>query len=205
MQGLHEYIVQVEEPLKKKHKLGDKEIYIDPTYDQTKYSNRIGKVISTPIGLETDIKVGDEVVIVHTVLMSEIYYGHRQDSIFLVDKEKGYYRLSKELIIMYRSNPSDKWKCYDIQLMVKPVKAKQTDYKQGSILLPANHFNTDVECNTNGFKKQYGTLRYINKELAKQGVKEGDEVFFSDVGDYEYNIDGEVLYCMDNRDILALL
>lgn len=204
MQGINEFIIEIKEPLKKEVELGSKKILVDPTYDQTKYSNRIGKVVSTPLGLDTPIKAGDEVVIVHTVLMTQIYNEKRQESTFLIDKERGYYRLANELIVLFRSNPEEKWRCNDIQLMVKPIKVEKKDFKVGKILLPENFHNTDVECNTHGFVKQYGIIKYMNDDLAKLGVKEGDKVFFSDVGDYEFNLEGEILYCMDNRDVLAL-
>lgn len=205
MQGIHEFIIEVKEPMKNKMSLGKAEIFIDPSFDQTKHSNRIGKVISTPIGSDTDVKVGDEVVIQHTILMSQLYQGQKADSVFLVDKEKGYYRLEDSLIIMFRSNPSDEWKCNGIHAMLTPIEAEAEDYKEGGLIMPDSHFNTDVECNTNGFVKQYGIVRYLNKALADQGVEIGDKVYFVDYGDYEFNIDNEILYCMDNRDILAVL
>lgn len=50
-----------------------------------------------------------------------------------------------------------------------------------------------------------GTLKYINDELRKQGVSEGDLVCFRKNCQYEFNILGERLYVMKNKRILAKL
>lgn len=205
MQGITEFIVEIKEPVKESIKIGGTEIFVDGSYDQTKYSNRIGKVISTPIGYETPIKVGDEVLIVHTVLMSQTYQGKQHDPVFLVDKSKGYYRLTNELIVMYRPCINSEWKCNWIHVMVSPIAAEKEDFKIGSFYLGMDSYDTDVECNTMGFLKQEGHIKYLNKELKDAGVKVGDKVHFEEHGDYEFNLDGEVVYCMDNRDILTLL
>ncbi|WP_062057416.1 hypothetical protein [Aquimarina longa] len=205
MRGIHEFIIEVKEPLVHKQKLGNTEIYIDPFFDQTRHTNRIGKVISSPIALDTDIDVGDEVLIVHTVLMSQIYRGQRADSIYLLDKERGYYRLENSLIIMYRKNHKSIWKCNDINVMVTPIKAKKSDYKIGDLILPDNFYNTKIECNTHGYLKQYGIVTFLNKDIEKQGVNIGDTIFFTAYSDYEFRVDGQILYCMDNRDILAVI
>lgn len=203
MQGIHEFIIQIEKPLKDEIDVGKTKMFIDPTFDQTKHSNRIGKVISTPLNLETNIKKGDEVLIVHTALLTQVFYGVESDSMNLLDKEKGLYRIENGMIIMYRRDKNHNWKCNDIHVMVSPIKASGEDYKIGNFVLPENHFDTDVECNTHGFLKQYGIVKHTNEAFEKQGVKEGDTVFFVDYGDYEFNLEGEILYCMDNRDILA--
>lgn len=205
MQGINEYIVQVEKPLNDKMTLGDTEIYVDPSFDQTKHSNRIGKVISTPLGLETPIQAGDEVLLVHTILMYQEFQYGRTDSVYLVDKDKGYYRVPMDLIIMFRRDAATDWKCYGINLMIEPIKAEAEDYKIGGLYLPDNYYGTNIECNTGGYHKQYGYVKYINEDLEALGVAVGDKVFFVDFGDYEFNIDGNVLYCMDNRDVLAII
>ncbi len=43
----------------------------------------------------------------------------------------------------------------------------------------------------------------MNPWLKKQGIKEGDEVFFSTNSEYEMKIEGKKLLRMRNQDILA--
>ena len=49
----------------------------------------------------------------------------------------------------------------------------------------------------------HGYIRYMNDWMRDQGIKEGDEVVFSENSEYDMNIMGEKLMRMRNFDILA--
>ena len=46
-----------------------------------------------------------------------------------------------------------------------------------------------------------GELVYSNRELEKIGLKEGDTVAFQPHSEYEFKVDGEVLYRMFTQNI----
>ncbi|TSE11291.1 hypothetical protein [Aquimarina algiphila] len=205
LKALNEFTVEIKKPLKDKVTYGTLTLDIDPSFDKTRHTNRIGKVIAVPRDYVTKIKVGYEVLVVHTVLMYQVYKGVKTDPIYLMDKEKGHYRIENDLIVMYRATPQDEWQCNHIHVLVQPIKAKKEDYQIKGFSLPDNFYNTKIESNTHGYIQQYGHVKYLNDELKEQGVKKGDKVFFVDFGDYEFRLDGEVYYCMDNRDLLAVV
>ena len=51
--------------------------------------------------------------------------------------------------------------------------------------------------------KERGKIRYINKELTSMGLKEGDTIIFAKDSEFEFKVDGKVLYKMSTSDILA--
>ena len=203
--AINEFTVEIKKPLKDTISFKSLELYVDPSFDKTRHTNRIGKVVGLPRGKETKIKVGYEVLVVHTVLMYQVYKGVKTDPIYLMDKERGHYRIENDLIIMYRETPEDQWKCNHIYVLVEPIKADKEDYTVGGLHLPDNFYNTKIQSNTHGYIPQFGYVRHINEELRDEGVKVGDKVYFKDFGDYEFNLEGEIFYCMDNRDLLAVI
>ena len=50
-----------------------------------------------------------------------------------------------------------------------------------------------------------GTIKYINKQLIKLGLKEGDEIVYQPNSEYEFVIDDEVLYRMFTDNITIKL
>ena len=56
-----------------------------------------------------------------------------------------------------------------------------------------------------GFETNTGYIVYGNKHLEKLGVKEGDKINFTKDSEYEFNIDGELLYRMRTLDICTIL
>lgn len=205
MTGVHDFIVQIEKVLNDRVTHGSLELYIDPSFHQTANSNRVGKVISVPSDYQGAIEPGFQVVVIPTILLKQSYKGVSHDSVFLVDKDKGYFRVPDDLVVMYRASDSDQWQCYGEYLMIEPVKIDQEQKKIGSIIIPDVAYKSDVETNMDGYEKQKGRAYFLNEELTYNGVEKGDMIYFKDHGSYEFKIDDRVLYCMDNQDVLAKL
>ena len=77
---------------------------------------------------------------------------------------------------------------------VEQKKESEDDIKTDSGI----YFKPDVEEIT-----LRGYVRNMNPWLKEQGIKEGDEVFFSTNSEYEMKIEGKKLLRMRNQDILA--
>jgi hypothetical protein len=52
-----------------------------------------------------------------------------------------------------------------------------------------------------GEDEQYGTIKYSNEVLRRNGIVEGLEIGFTPESEYEFELDGQVLYKMRVSDI----
>ena len=136
------------------------------------------EVIATPLSIVTDIKVGDRVTVHHNVFRRfyDIRGNEKNSRSHLKDD---LYACSPEQIYMYGANTAHLDYCF-----VKPL---------------ANHdiFITSKE------KPLMGLLKHGNEELDRLGVHEGDLVSFRPTSEFEFVIDGELLYCMKLINVVA--
>ena len=200
MTGLYEFIIESKDPFKREHTFstGDK-IYIDPTINQQHWSKRIAKVVSVPLKYRCEIAPGDEVLVVDTVFFKKARQGaYMMKSHFLIDQEKGWYRVPKDLVIMYRK-PGGEWQCYGNNIMVEPVM--DTWKTQQGLVVVDTEYKKEVR--EQGSKKQYGRIAYSNTELEEMGVAVGDVVFYDDQVDYRFELDGKPYYNLINRHVLG--
>ena len=191
MKGLDEFIVEIGKAFKDTIKHGSLELYTDYRTAQQEQSNRRGVIISTPMQVETDIEPGCEVLIDPTILFKQVYRGKMQESRFLVDEEKGWYRVDASMIIVYR-NPGGNWKGCGENLLVKAVKAEEKETASG-IILPKSQDEMDG----------YAEVVYPNEELLEQGVVPGDVIYFPKNKKWEFELEGQTYLYLRNKDILA--
>ena len=150
-----------------KKKVGDSELILNTEIFNHEYVNREAVVISKPIIGETDIEVGDIVIVHHNVF-------RRWHNVKGVEKNsKSYfnestYFIGHDQIFLYKRN--DKWNCPKGYCFVKPLKEK-------------NPLNMDLE------KPLQGIVKYSDG-----AVKVNDLVGFRPSSQYEFIIDGERLY-----------
>ena len=155
-------------------KIGGIDFITSTSKEDHKSSNRFAEVVSTPISYDGDIKPGDTIVVHHNVF--KYYYDMRgrqksgrsflKDDLFLIDPYQYY---------LYDSG--DGWKCDDRFCFVKPI--------------PKQDFYLDVP---GKYQPLFGELKYINKKLLSFGLEQGDIVSFKPDSEYEFNIDGDLLY-----------
>ena len=68
MQSLYSFIIQPKNGrYANEVELGDKKLIINTTMDDHKFVNRVGVVMSTPLIGDTNISIGDEVIVRHNV------------------------------------------------------------------------------------------------------------------------------------------
>ena len=67
-------------------------------------ANRIGIVKATPYLFEGVIKEDYQVLIDPTILYEQIFRDVKQESIHLVDRDKMLFKISPNLIVLYREN-----------------------------------------------------------------------------------------------------
>jgi co-chaperonin GroES (HSP10) len=77
---------------------------------------------------------------------------------------------------------------YDKYCFIKPLEAQDSYLNKNSKNEPLR-----------------GTVRYINDELIKKGVKIGDQILYEPESEYEFVVDDEKLYRMFTKNITVVL
>lgn len=197
MKSLFEFIVQIENPFADKVTTENgNTFFINNKLSAKDAANRIGKVISVPLHHDTDIKEGFEVVIDPTILFEQAYaltHG-TQDSSFLVDKEKGYYKVNPSLIVLYRDLNEKKWKGYLNNALFEIVK-KDSEVKSEMII--TDHLRGKIDLNK-------AKLAYGNKELLEQ-VSVGDTLVVDGMLGVDFSFENKQYKWFKNEDILGVL
>jgi hypothetical protein len=101
-----------------------------------------------------------------------------KDDIFLIDSEQ---------FFLYKDKGG--WKTYDRYCFVKPLKVEQNMYIAKNTI----------------YEPLLGKMKYSNKYLKSQGVKNGDTVSFTPESEYEFYVDDELLYRVYDHQITLKL
>jgi len=166
-------------------KIGDLDFLISVSKEDHKASNRYGQVVSVPIGYKGEINIGDILLVHHNVFKyyNDIYGRQKSgrswliDDLFLVDSLQFY---------MYKQD--GKWFSHDKYCFVKPVPVTESYIHKPFAEEPL-----------------MGKMKYINKTLQDNGIKEGDLVTFKPDTEYEFTVEGEKLYRMFDHHITMVL
>jgi co-chaperonin GroES (HSP10) len=181
MKSLYSFIVK---PVGKRYensvKVGDKELIINTSIETFKAVNNMAEVVSVPLLFDSDIKVGDKVIIHHNVFRR--YYdikGKQKNSrsYFMEDL----YFVDADQIYLY--GDTGKWKSFGNRCFVMPIKNN-------------GNFSLDKE------RKLIGILKYGNSSLEELKINPGDLVGYTPYGEFEFIIDKQRLYCMKSNDIV---
>ena len=148
-------------------KVGDKELIINTEIFNHQYVNRTAKVISTPIIGDTNIKPDNEVILHHNVFRRwHNVKGEEKNSKNYFNENT--YIVYPDQIFLYKQNNS--WLPPKGFCWVKPIKNQD------------KYFNNETQKNTGIVKYTDGTF------------KVNDLVGFTPISNYEFVIDGELLY-----------
>ena len=182
MKSLFDFIV---EPIGNRYdnevKVGDnKSLITNTTIESFKSVSNRAVVLETPMALETDIKVGDIVVIHHNVFRR--FYdmrGNQKDSRSKFIDNKFF--CAPDQIYLYGKEGC--WKSFGDRCFISPI-------------VDTDSFTTDKE------RKLIGILKYGNSSLNAIEINPGDLVGYKPDGEFEFVIDDERLYCMKSNDIV---
>ena len=152
-------------------KVGDKELILNTEIFNHQYVNRSAIVKAVPTAIDTNVKVGDEVIVHHNVFRRwHDMQGNEKNS-------RGYfnentYLVKEDQIFLYDSN---NWKACDGYCFVQPIKQRDKLAKE-----------KEEQC--------IGIVKYTD------GVyKAGDLVGFTPFSTYEFIIDNTKLYRVLNK------
>ena len=168
MKSVYNYVVKPKgSRYNNSKKVGDSELILNTEIFNHQYVNRKASVISTPIIGDTDIQVGDDVIVHHNVF-------RRWHNVKGIEKNsKSYfnestYFISQDQIFLYKRYWE--WKTPKGYCWVKPLKA-------------TDQFNIEQE------KPLQGIVKYSDGT-----VNVNDIIGFTPNSEYEFVIDGERLY-----------
>lgn len=194
MKGISHFILEVENAFKDTIEVGNIELYIDKKISRDRSSNRFGRIINTPFFDEDNILAsGYEVIFDATILYRQLYKEGTQESIHLMNKEKSWYKIEPNMIVLYRENSEAEWKGYKDNLMVSFIteKPKQT---LGLILVQAKEKTV----------KGKAIVKYRNAFIEEEGVENGQEVFINPSCGIPFFFKNETFYWVRSQDILAV-
>ena len=168
MKSVYNFVVTpIGERYNNKKKVGDSELILNTEIFNHQYVKREANIISTPIIGDTDIRVGDTVIVHHNVF-------RRWHNVLKQEKnsrsyfDESTYLVNSDQIFLYKRN--DKWQTPKGYCFVKPLKKK-------------DKFNIDEE------RPLIGIVKYSDGT-----VKVNDLIGFKPNSKYEFIIDNERLY-----------
>ena len=128
MQSLFNFIIKPKQKRYDNKKLiGDKELIVNSEISDHRYVSRVGVVLQVPKFEETEIKVGDEVIVHHNVFRRwHDQHGEERNS-RCYWKENKYFVTSDQLFLYKRNN---KWQAPKGYCFVKPIKSNDIIEKE---------------------------------------------------------------------------
>ena len=172
MKAINSYIVK---PIGNRYKnsvnINDKELIINTSIEDAKYVNRLAEIISLPMSFDTELKIGDTVLIHHNVFRR--WYdvkGREKNSKSYFEDNK--YFVQKDQVYAYKR---DKWKPLQGYCFVQP-------------------FIEELSMNRKIEHPNKGVVIYGNEEF-----NEGDVVSYTPFSQYEFVLEGKRLFRVQNK------
>lgn len=199
MKGVKDFIIQIEQPFSETIKTeGGLEIFGDKRWSAEKMANRIGIVISAPICHNTVIKEGYQVLVDPTILYEQVYHltGGRQDSVFLVDKTKMYYKVDPNMVVLYRENSESEWKGYHENAIYEAIADETAEEPLENLFI---YIPKTIQTK---FKKNRVTLKFGNETILNQ-IAVGQELIVKEQMGIDFYINGKTYLWYRNSDVIA--
>jgi hypothetical protein len=162
--------------------IAGKKITVNSSLEDHRHVNRFATVLSTPVHYEGDISPGDTIIVHHNVFRT--YFDVKGRS----KKSPNYFKDNLYFIDpfqFYVFHNGTEWRSVEDWCFVKPVD------KENAYLYE------------DGYEEHTGILVYGNNRLEEIGVLPGQRVKFLKDSEYEFTIEGELLYRMNTKDIVA--
>lgn len=157
-----------------------KELFLNTSIEDARSTQRHAIVVATPKGYSGDVQPGDTVLVHHNTFRKLISLSGEMQSTssHLFDD---IYQAIPEHVYLY--NRDGEWKAVDNFVFIRPAK------------------NDSVFEAYKKYKPLWGEVVYSNSSLDSLGVSVGDTVCHEPECEYEFDVDGEMLYRMFTRNI----
>ena len=147
--------------------IDDKELLLNTELQNHQYTSRLGVVKATPTAMDTEVQVGDEVILHHNVFRAfrDIRGKEKNSKSFITDD---LFTVSIDQIYAYKRN--GEWRAIDGFCFVKPIANNKP-------------FSLEKE------RPLMGKVKFGSDNIKKDSL-----IGFTPSSEYEFNIDGERLY-----------
>lgn len=161
------------------------DLIVSTSEEDHKFSNRQAEVVEVPRGYRGPIVPGDILLVHHNVFKfyNDMRGNRKSGKSFFKDD---LFFIEPDQFFLYRH--ADVWHSYDKYCFVKPVPA-----------IVSHIFKP--------FKNEplMGQMCYPNKYLLSKDINKGDIVCFQPDSEYEFEVDGEILYRLFDSQITMKL
>jgi hypothetical protein len=162
-------------------KFGEKEIIVTTSIENHEDVQRYAEVLALPMCYDGNIQIGDIVIIQHNIFRIVVNdwgipmqsNNHINDDCFWIDHELIYLIIRNGVKI-----------ATDNYVFVEPIK-EETPWEGTK------------------FSKHIGLLRFPNEYLKSKGLCDGDKIVFYKDSEYEFKIDGKILFMMRTKRLMA--
>jgi len=169
---------------------GGLKLTVNTTIESIEHINRKARIISAPAF--TPLKEGDYIIMHHNICrLRNGVKGELIRSNYHLKENQYFVPLTE--IFMYK-RPDEYWEALAPFVFVKPIVHEGIKSSLHIIDSTAAH---------NGMVRNIGYIKYGNKLLDDYGFVKGDKILFSNDSEYEFCIEGELLYKMSFKDILG--
>lgn len=197
MKGLNDFIIKMDYEFNDSFLTESGErIYADVRFSADRLSNRIADVMELPLKFkDCEIKKGYQVMVDPTILYQQhnATLGYIENN-FMIDRKNGIYKISPDLIVMYRENENSEWIGYGenfLAIMETEVIPEKTI---GLII---------VESEKTEVSRIYARVVYPNEKLISEGVGKGDKILIEPDLGVAFWIDGKPHFWFQNRYVIA--
>lgn len=181
-------IVELKEAYINKKEIAGSELIINSTIEDVSSINREATVVSAPSF--TILEKGDSIIAHHNIFrLKNDYKGNLCQSDYFIGNNLYFVPLTE--IFLWKKGLLESWKAIDPYVFIEPI-----------LLDESSEFLLGIKKQHKNREHRKGTIKYLNKSLKEQGLKEGDKVVFKKNSEYEFNIDGKILYRMKTKDIM---
>ena len=181
MNSVYDFIIKpIGERYNNKKTISNKNLILNTKIEDFKAINKEALVIATPNAFVTNIEPGDKVIIHHNVFRRFYDMKGKEKNSRSYFKEDLYF-CAADQIYLYKKDKE--WLSFMDRCFVSPIHNTNPLY------------NRKREPNI-------GILKYDNIYLNKLGIYKDMLVSFKPVGEFEFVINGKLLYCMKSNDIV---
>ena len=172
MRAYKDFIVSpIGERYNNSKKVGDKNLILNTEIYNHQFVNRNATIVDTPLLFKSPLKSGDEIIVHHNIFRrwNDVKGREKNSRSYWKDNK---YIISQDQIFLYKQ---DSWKAMPGFSFVKPLQA-------------INSFNTEEE------RPLIGIIKYSDGTFQKNEL-----VGFKPNSEYEFVVDGEILYRVLNN------
>lgn len=196
LRGYHDFIIKSDFEYADTFKTeSGLELHLDARFSADKLANRVVTVLQVPVKLpDCEIRPGYQVMIDPSIYYRQNYDGFGDvENNFMLDRQKGIFKISPAMIVLYRETPESEWKGFNDSLMVAYDKVVVPEKKLGELIIEkAKEQKSD----------SVAQVIYAN---TSEDITAGDKIYTQGGIAVPFWIDGKEYHWINNYHVLAKL